>query len=203
MNQEEYFLRNHLSHGEQIVYQYLKAESERSGCVKKSMKQMAKEILERYYEQISKSTHQKEDKTFSEATVHRAIRKLTMEGIIGILPSKDKSESNTILFYGLPEEDQLFGELVYHVEQLNQQMHRLQSVLHRKNHQLEQLKRDREHLHSEIDELLETYEELSETKNVLAGLLQDSCGEDNVLGKRRVISAEELPGGLIALILQQ
>ncbi|MGF9715245.1 hypothetical protein [Paenibacillus naphthalenovorans] len=166
MDQEEYYLRNCLSQGEQLVYHYLKEEAARNGgFIKQSMKQIGNEVFERYRDQIKyQLPPTRADKPFSEATVHRAIRKLSLEGIVGIVPSTDKAECNTIRFYGHPQADELIGELVNLVDQLNQQMQRFQSVMNRKNREIERMKRDCEYLHQEVNELLEGYEELTETQ---------------------------------------
>lgn len=206
MNQEEYFIKHYLSNSEGLVYLYLKEVSSKGGPIKQSMKQIAMDILEKYHQQIvsrsSKCDEAQLEKTFSEATVHRAVRKLLLEGIINVIPCVEKSESNIIIFYGLPEEMDIIEELVCLAEELNQQMHRFRAVLNRKNREMELLRRDRQHLFDEIDELMKSYEDLCNSNKTLNDLLRSISSNCEYFRSGDIVTATKLEDGTIALILK-
>lgn len=202
MNQEEYFIKNYLSNSERLVYLYLKEVSSDGGPIKQSMKQIARGILDKYREHIvtraSKDDEVQLEKTFSEATVHRAVRKLLLEGVITVIPSVEKSESNMIVFYGLPYETDIIEDLVSLAEELNLQMHRFRAVLNRKNRELELLRRDRQHLYDEVDGLVK----LSSSNKTINDLLRSSTSNDEYLRMGNIVTATKLEDGSIALILK-
>lgn len=206
MNQEEYFIKQYLSNSERLVYLYLKEVSSDGGPIKQSMKQIARGILDKYQEQIvsrsSKCDEIQLEKTFSEATVHRAVRKLLLEGVISVIPSAEKSESNMIVFYGLPDETDIFEDLVSLAEELNLQMHRLRAVLNRKNRELELLRRDRQCLYDEIDGLRRDYEAIIDSKKSLNKRIQKSPSDNHYLRNGEILSATSLTDGTIGLIIQ-
>lgn len=206
MNQEEYFIKQYLSNSERLVYLYLKEVSSDGGPIKQSMKQIAMGILGKYREQIvsrsSKCDETQLEKTFSEATVHRAVRKLLLEGVISIIPSSEKTESNMIIFYGFPDETDIIEDLASLAVELNLQMHRLRAVLNRKNRDLELLRRDRQHLYDEVDGLVKNYEELSSSNKTINDLLRSSFSNDEYLRMGNIVTATKLEDGSIALILK-
>jgi len=170
------------------------------------MKQIALGILDKYRGQIvsraSKCDETQLEKTFSEATVHRAVRKLLLEGVISIIPSNEKTESNMIVFYGLPDETNIIEDLASLAEELNLQMHRFRAVMSRKNRELELLRRDRQHLYDEVDGLVKNYEELSNSNKTLNDLLHSSSPNDEYLRMGKIVTATKLEDGSIALILK-
>jgi len=199
-NKEELVISQLLSQGEQLVYRYLKEESKK-GTIRESMKDMAQNILHRYYDEIpSRNKGIEEEKTFSEATVHRAIRKMYAEGILVIVPSKEKSESNEIIFYGIPDEDTQVNEIINLGEKLAQSLSRMQRILLRKDQEIEQVKREREQLYMQLDELRREKENLLKKNQMLNKLLQEHLSGADISGK--IIETETLPDGTIAIILQ-
>jgi predicted transcriptional regulator len=202
MNKEELIIGQLLSQTEQLVYRYLKDES-KNGPIKQSMKNMAKSVLDRYNDEIqARPSASGPEKTLSEATVHRAIRKMNKEGIIGIVPSQEKAESNEIVFYGLPDEERQVDELMDLGNRLHQSLNRFQSLLLRKDQELEQVKRDRQELYKEIDALAASNTQLQQTNAHLNAMLQQYLAGHDVFGNRKIIEAEELPDGTMAVVLQ-
>ncbi|QHW35748.1 iron-containing alcohol dehydrogenase (plasmid) [Paenibacillus rhizovicinus] len=205
MNKEELIIGQLLSQAEQLVYRFLKEES-LHGTIKLSMKEMAKQILHRYNDEIQgrpNPTTGETEKTLSEATVHRAIRKMTKEGIVGVLASQEKSESNEIIFYGLPDEERQVDELMDLGQKLSLSLSRFQSLLARKDQELEQVKRERQGLFKEIDAVKAANAQLTNTNTMLNQMLQEYLAGHEVFGQGKIIEAEKLPDGTIAVILQQ
>ena len=98
------------------MFQYNKEESEKhDGRIKQSMKKIGEKL------------------NTSEATVHRAVRKLRNHGIIGIVPSQEKAESNEIVYYGLPNEEEQANEIFEMVNHLNSSINRFKTLLSRKD----------------------------------------------------------------------
>lgn len=125
-----------LSKSEVTVYEYIKNESEKNdGSLKESMKEIGNHL------------------DLSEATVHRAIRKLRKQGIIGIVPSVEKAESNEIIYYGIPDPEQQVGDIFKMIGELSSASNRFEAILASKEQQVDQLKRDKEMLHERIEEL--------------------------------------------------
>lgn len=161
-----------LSKSEVAVYDYLKEESsKRGGSVKESMKYIG-EILQT-----------------SEATVHRAIRKLRKQGIIGIVPSMEKAESNEIIFYGIPDEKEQVNDIFKMVGQLSSNVNRFEEILKGKERKIEQLNREKELLYEEIDKLRMELKQKEQTH-----AYSFEFGD--------IISSQELDDGTTAYIIQ-
>ncbi|MEB2276970.1 winged helix-turn-helix transcriptional regulator [Bacillus sp. ILBB4] len=156
-----------LSKSEAHVYTYIKEESQKhGGAIKESMKQIGERLGS------------------SEATVHRAISKLRKQGIIGIVPSMDKAESNEIVYYGIPDPKQQVGDIFKMISELNSSKNRFEAILESKDQQLEQQAREKELLYTRIGELEEK----------LKALQQFDKGE--------VISSRDLGNGTTAYIIK-
>lgn len=156
-----------LSKSEAHVYTYIKEESQKhGGTIKESMKQIGERLGS------------------SEATVHRAISKLRKQGIIGIVPSMDKAESNEIVYYGLPDPQQQVGDIFKMINELNSSANRFEAILESKDKQLQQQARDKDLLYARIGELEEQ----------IKALQQFSQGE--------VISSRNLGDGTTAYIIK-
>ena len=84
----------------------------------------------------------------SEATVHRAVSKLTQYGYIGVIPSTNKYKSNLIVYYGDPvapeniSEEPFFNMLM----QFNQRANRFKNILEMYQQEYETLKTENEQL---------------------------------------------------------
>lgn len=132
---EDKVLEN-LSKSESTVYSYIKQECEaKGGSLKQSMKDIGDAL------------------GLSEATVHRAVRKLRKQGVIGIIPSMEKAESNEIVYYGIPDPEQQVNDIFKMIGNLNANANRFESILKAKDQEIERYKRDKEKLYERIDQL--------------------------------------------------
>lgn len=125
-----------LSKSENTVYSYIREECrEKGGSLKKSMKDIGDAL------------------GLSEATVHRAVRKLRKQGVIGIIPSMEKAESNEIVYYGIPNPEEQVNDIFKMIGDLSSNANRFESILKAKDTEIDQLKRDKEMLYERIDQL--------------------------------------------------
>lgn len=132
----EEMVQNLLSKSELTVYEYIQTKAgEPGGSIKESMKDIGNHL------------------GLSEATVHRAVRKLRKQGVIGIVPSMEKAESNEIIYYGLPDPTKQVGDIFKMISELNSSANRFEAILQNKDHQIEQLKREKEMLYERIEQL--------------------------------------------------
>lgn len=160
-----------LSKSENTVYSYIKKEClEKDGTLKKSMKDIG-DVL-----------------GLSEATVHRAVRKLRKQGVIGIIPSMEKAESNEIVYYGIPDPEKQVNDIFKMIGELNSNANRFESILKAKDQENEQLKRDKELLYERIDQL-----ELE---------LKQARAENSGIDYSKVISSQPLDDGTTAYIVK-
>lgn len=160
-----------LSKSENEVYEYIKRASQsQGGKLKESMKDIGGHL------------------SLSEATVHRAIRKLRKNGVIGIVPSMEKAESNEIVYYGIPDPHQQLTDMFKMIGELSSSSNRFQSVLQAKETENEQLMRDKEMLYERIDQL----------EMELRQLRAEKTGFD----KERIISSQSLDDGTTAYIVK-
>lgn len=126
-----------LSKSEVTVYEYIKAMCEQNnGKLKQSMSDIGESLG-----------------GLSEATVHRTVRKLRKEGIIGINSSVEKAEPNEIVYYGIPDPDQQVNQILDTIKQLNGMSERFETILAAKDRTIEQSKRDKELMLEQIDRL--------------------------------------------------
>jgi len=160
-----------LSQSEIQVYQYIKEQTERKeGPIREPMKQIGEKL------------------GLSEATVHRAVKKLRKQGVIGIVPSVEKSESNEIVYYGIPDPDKQVHEIFKMIDELSSSANRFETILKTKEAQIEQLKRDKELLYQKIDQL---EEELRKAHAAQAGL-----------DPRKIVVSQPLDDGTVAYIVK-
>ena len=103
-----------LSKSEIMVFEYIKEQTKEGHNLKSSMKKIGEQL------------------NVSEATVHRAIRKLRQNEIIGIVPSQEKAESNEIIFYGLPDSEKEADEIFDMVSSLNCRVSRFKALIEKK-----------------------------------------------------------------------
>ncbi len=159
-----------LSKSELIVYNYIKKKSQNGDSIKESMKQIGDTL------------------DVSEATVHRAIRKLRKQGVIGIIPSVEKFESNEIIFYGVPDPKEQISEIFSMIGELSSSADRFEAVLKTKDESIDKLTRENEVLQERIEEL--------EAK--LAGVIAQNAGID----ESKIISSQPLSDGTTAYIVK-
>jgi DNA-binding Lrp family transcriptional regulator len=160
-----------LSKSEVVVYEYIKSECSRNnGSLKQSMDKIGEHL------------------SLSEATVHRAVRKLRKQGIIGIVPSMEKAESNEIVYYGIPDPDKQVHDIFKMIGELSNNANRFEMILKAKEQQIEQLMRDKELLYERIDQV--------EAEN--KQLLMLKTGFD----ASKIVSSQPLDDGTIAYIIK-
>ena len=161
-----------LSKSEITVYEYIKQESQkRRGSIKESMKQIGDKL------------------GLSEATVHRAIRKLRKQGVIAIVPSMEKAESNEIVYYGIPDPEKQVHDIFKMIGELSSSANRFEAILKSKDEQIERLELEKELLYQRINQL-----EI-ELKKVKAGKLLG-------LDESKIISVQPLDDGTVAYIIK-
>lgn len=161
-----------LSKSERTVYMYIKEKAEKGvRIIKESMKEIGDKL------------------GVSEATVHRSLRKLRKQGVIGIIPSAEKSESNEIVYYGIPDPLKQAHDIFEMIHQLNLNAKRFEEILKMKDNKISQLMRDKETLYARIDEL----------EQELALLRAQSKGFDGY----NIVSSQPLDDGTIAVILRK
>lgn len=125
-----------LSKSEQTVYKYIKEQCELlGGSLKEPFSSIGKRL------------------DMSQATVHRAVKKLRQQGIIGVVSSEDKTEANEIIFYGIPAPDKQVGDIFSMIQQLSDSAKRFEKILESKDMTISALKRDKELLYERIDRL--------------------------------------------------
>lgn len=137
--------KNLLSENEQAVFDYIKKETDAG-------KKLLKEPMKAIGRKIGSS----------EATVHRAVTKLLSRGVIGIISSSDKSESNAIQYFGdydtigVLKEEPFFDMIM----ELKQRADRFKSIVETYATQYEATSRVNEELMKEVEDLkkeLKTY----------------------------------------------
>jgi DNA-binding Lrp family transcriptional regulator len=204
----ENLIENLLSKGEQLVYEYIKEEAEKHGSVRESMDSIAESIRVRYADRIpvrnvkAPNGETIPEKTFSEATVHRAITKLKKEGIIQVNPSNDKAVPNEIIFYGLPNEDEQLQEILEMASKLNLSLSRLQTIITNKEKEIYQLKLDKKNLYKELDGLKEQLRRMNLLNIELQKALRDVESGKNPFKEGTVIGISDLGDGTKAYIVK-
>lgn len=156
-----------LSNSEVTVYHYIKEKCESNdGALKQSMSAIGKSL------------------GVSEATVHRAVRKLKKQGVIGIVPSSEKAESNEIIYYGLPDADKQVGDIFKMIGELSSSANRFEAILKTKDDIIDQLKRDKEDLYEKID------------------FLEQQAKNGSGFDQSKIISSQPLGDGTTAYIVK-
>lgn len=155
-----------LSESEKAVFHYIKEEAQKGNSrIQESMRRIGEKL------------------DLSEATVHRAVRKLRKQGVIGIVPSIEKAESNVLVYFGVPDPDKQAQDIFKMISQLSSNANRFETMLESKNQEIEQLKRDKAALYDEIAGLKE---------RLKLGNIEES----------KVISSQPLGDGTVAYIIQ-
>jgi hypothetical protein len=134
MNEAQF--HRELSRSEALVYEYIKSASiERGGFIQEPLKYIAGKLQ------------------LSDATVHRAIRKLNSRCVIGVMPPEMKSESNRIIYYGLDDEAGQVEQITELASSLNERIKRFHRLLHMKDRKIEELSLLNETLYEELLQL--------------------------------------------------
>jgi DNA-binding Lrp family transcriptional regulator len=185
MNKEQALLLE-LTKSELAVYEYLKERAETTGSneISESNRDIGKKI------------------NLSEATVHRALRKLRKLGIVGIIPSEGRAQSNTIVFHGIHDETEDIDDIFNMVSQLNSSVNRFQHVLMAKNNEIMKLQNDLHEAYEHIRELKEMLEKSHEVIQTLQQLLA-SGQENDVLANAQIENVEHREDGTIALVVRK
>lgn len=182
----ENFLNN-LSKSEQKVHDYIleKTNASGTGRMSESMSTIASAI------------------GVSEATVHRAIRQLRKSGIIGIIPAQEKTESNEIIYYGEPDEEQQVKDIMNLASQLNSDIDRFQALMEAKDRTIRSMENERSIMMDQIKKQqkeLDTYKELVEK---MTQIVQSYESENPVFTKNRIVGFTDLGDGNSALIFKE
>jgi Fe2+ or Zn2+ uptake regulation protein len=175
-----------LTKSELAVYEYLKERAETTG---------SNEILESNRD-IGKKIN------LSEATVHRALRKLKKLGVVGIVPSEGRAQPNTIVFHGIPDESEEIDDIFSMVSQLNSSVNRFQHILTTKNSEIIKLQNELNEAYQHIQELKEMLEKSHEVIQTLQQLLISEQGHGE-LKNVQIEGVENREDGSIALIVRK
>lgn len=125
-----------LSKSEVSVYEYIRDKSELGGG---SMKEPFSKIAEAL--------------NVSNATVHRAVKKLRQQAIIGVVSSEDKTEASELIFYGIPEPEKQVGDIFNMIQSLSESSKRFENILQAKDKQVEEMSHENALLKERINEL--------------------------------------------------
>lgn len=174
-----------LSKSERKIHDYIKKETDKSnGRFSQSMSKIGEAV------------------GVSEATVHRAVRQLKKSGVIGVVASAEKAESNEIIYYGEPDEEEQVQSIITMASQLNSDIDRFQSLMEAKDSTIRTMERERALL---LKQLGEQEEKLKNYKNLVEGLTEIvSSYEDGhpVLSEKNIVGYTELGEGNSALIFK-
>lgn len=175
-----------LTKSELMVYEYLKERAGTTGDNK---------ILESNRDIGSKID-------LSEATVHRALRKLKKLGVISIIPSEGRAQPNTIVFHGIPDETEEIDDIFNMVSQLNSSVNRFQHVLSAKNNEIMKLQNE---LHEAYERIQQLQEMLEKSHGIIQALQQFliSKSEDNELKNVQIEEVESKEDGSIVLVVRK
>ncbi|MBO3794195.1 MULTISPECIES: winged helix-turn-helix transcriptional regulator [Bacillus subtilis group] len=162
-----------LSENEKRVYNYIKtkAENDANKTLKESMRKISGQL------------------GISEATVHRAVQKLRSNGVIQIVPSREKTESNEIVFYGFPAPEEQVGDIFKMVGSLNSGIQRFETILN--------------NVTKENERLLKENEELNELVGQLKAELNKAPAAQAGIDTTKIIQTQPLKDGTIAYIVKK
>ncbi len=169
-----------LSENEKRVYNYIKtkAENDANKTLKESMRKISGQL------------------GISEATVHRAVQKLRSNGVIQIVPSREKTESNEIVFYGFPAPEEQVGDIFKMVGSLNSGIQRFETILNN-------VTKENERLLKENERLLKENEELNELVGQLKAELNKAPAAQAGIDTTKIIQTQPLKDGTIAYIVKK
>ncbi|MBR2246089.1 hypothetical protein [Oceanobacillus profundus] len=132
----------------------------------------------------------------SDATVHRSVRILQSEGIIGIVPSSDKTESNEIIYYGVPDEEKEVNDILTMASDLNSSLNRFQALMKTKDDTIRSLQAEKDHLLKQV----------KEQQGLITGLQDIVKSYENglsILSEENIIGITELGEDTKALIFKE
>lgn len=181
MTEKESFL-SRLNKSERLVHDYIKKTCEASnGRMSESMNDIGKKL------------------DLSEATVYRAIRKITRMGIIGIVPSTGKAKSNEIIYYGEPNEEEQVKEIFNLASDLTSNIKRFEALLQQKDNQINSLEKENKLLNDQVQKLEKQLKDSSKINKELENLLDKES--ISLLKNLTVDDVIELDDGRKAIIL--
>jgi DNA-binding Lrp family transcriptional regulator len=174
-----------LSKSEQKVLQYIQEScNDNNGSIKISMDKMGEAI------------------GVSEATVHRAVRKLKSNGVIGIVPSEEKQEPNEIVYYGETDAEEDVDDIFQLYSKLSSSVNKFQNSLAVKNREILQLSA----ANKELDEKLTSITNELTQKDELIKNLQNTITQyekgNPIFAESKIINIVELEDGTTALIFK-
>lgn len=175
-----------LSNSEKLVYAYIQKKSE-DGPIREPYTQIAHRILQEYADSIpgrKKQDSSEQHKLFSEATVQRALKKMEKEGIISIVPSKEKTQTNEIVFHGLADEGEILSQIKSFASKLMQHTARM-DFLHDKT------KTEIDALRQTILDLEAERDALQKEKNMLVAAVQKIKNDAMIIPKDLIVSRSE------------
>ncbi|CDQ41903.1 Lrp/AsnC family transcriptional regulator [Virgibacillus salexigens] len=185
MAEKEAFLKN-LSKSELKVHDYIKEKSAQSdGRFQQSMSKIGDAL------------------GISEATVHRAVRRLKKDGIIGIIPSQEKAESNHIVYYGVPDEEEQVNTIISMASDLSSSINRFQTLMEVKDQTIRTMEKERDRLIKQVEEQqteLENYKQVAEKMTQIVASYEKGMP---VFSDSKIIGYTELDDGSSALIFKE
>jgi predicted nucleotidyltransferase len=199
-------VRQFLSNLEYLVYKYIKERVEEGEELIEPMSSIARKIKDLYEDEIPLRKNSKTgdmEKTFSDVTVHRAIKKLVNKGIMSIKPSKEKNNANPIIFHGLLDEKSEMDSMTDFVNQLNINVGRFKKFLDNKNQQIIQLNQEKELLYEEIENIQRKNKDLKNKIGQLQFIIKEQNSQSELIQKGEIISSSELGEGRFALIIKK
>lgn len=174
-----------LSKSEKKVHDYIYEKTKETGRMSESMSAIGKAI------------------GVSEATVHRSVRQLRKTGVIGIIPSQEKTESNEIIYYGEPDEEKQVQEIIDLAAQLNSDISRFEQLLNVKDETIKSMEKERELLIKQLKrqqkELLNYKKLIKEFQKIIASYEKGHP----VFKKENIIGYTDLDDGNAALIFKK
>jgi DNA-binding Lrp family transcriptional regulator len=181
MNEQALLLE--LTKSELAVYEYLKKRVEKTGQneIKESNRDIGKQI------------------DLSEATVHRALKKLKKLGVIGVIPTEGRAQSNTIVFHGIPDETEEVDDIFSMVSKLNSSMNRFQHILASKNNEILRLQSELDEAYARIQELQDL---LEKSHRVIQGFQELLLLTNEGVGEMEVEDMEVKPDGRHIVVLR-
>lgn len=172
-----------LNKSERLVHDYiLDKTKENKGRMRESMKDIGSAI------------------GLSEATVYRAIRRLTKMGIVGINASVGKAFSNEIIYYGEVNETKQVEEIFSMANILTNNLKRLETLLSSKNNSLEMAYKERDSLAKEVLSLKSKLSYLEEQNASLKAIINEYEKGNKIFEDMSIDDLIVLDGGLRALV---
>jgi hypothetical protein len=137
----------------------------------------------------------REEKLFSEATVHRAIKKMEEHGLLSVIPSKSKIEMNEIVFHGDPDEDQLIKQIRTYAVNITHNVSRLERIN-------QKLKTEKDSLQAELQELYKKYNLILSERETFSQKLIKIKDSSVVIPKESIVSTDRDNKNRIVLVIK-